>query len=199
MINRYLFNRFDDADPPRPSTAPSSDRLQNRPSTGVVSSPRAALDMFSPTKTTAASSKKDNWLGFADESSDEEETPIRPAQKPASVVTTLVKTTPIIPNQETTRSAVEIKKKSLLESFLDDDRQMGLSEKITVPAKAPTNKTSLDTLFDSRTTQNKRPSTAGPSTGLSFLDNPEIKSPLKPTFDTKTDHSIDLSLSLVYF
>jgi hypothetical protein len=82
----------------RPSTAPSpSDTLQNRSNTGVVSSMRTGLepnkftDMFPPTKTTTESNKSDNWLGYKDESSEEDEPPLRSIQKIEPVVTTLVK------------------------------------------------------------------------------------------------------------
>ncbi|CAF3244284.1 unnamed protein product [Rotaria sp. Silwood2] len=190
--------RFEDPDPIRPSTAPStSDKLQNRPNTSVLSSLRTGLepnkssDIFSSTKTTTGSSKSNDWLGLKDETSDEDEFPTNITQKVEPSINTLAKKAPILPVQETASTVVEPPKKSLLDDLLEDDRR-ALTEKTPITPKVQTNKTTQDFRLDERTTSNKRSTTVGISKTPSFTDNQEVKSSIKTLFDTKTDYTNDI-------
>jgi hypothetical protein len=180
----------------RPSTAPSpSDTLQNRSNTGVVSSMRTGLepnkftDMFPPTKTTTESNKSDNWLGYKDESSEEDEPPLRGIQKIEPAVTTLVKKTPIVSVQETLPTVSEPPKKSVLDDLLEDDRRV-LTEKTALTPTVVSNTTKQDFWLDERTSSTKRPATTGLPKPSLFTDTQQIKSSTKPLFHTKNDFGI---------
>ncbi|CAF5210857.1 unnamed protein product, partial [Rotaria magnacalcarata] len=121
--------RFEDPNPIRPSTAPPvADKMQNQSNTSVLSSLRTGLepnkstDMFSSTKTTTGTNKANNWLGFNNGSSDDDEYPTHTTKKSEPAVTTLVKRTAALSLHEAPPKVAEPSKKSVLDGLLEDDR-----------------------------------------------------------------------------
>ncbi|CAF0997189.1 unnamed protein product [Rotaria sordida] len=168
--------RFEDSDPIRPSTAPSSsDKLQNRPNTNVLSFLRTGLEP----------NKSDNWLGLKGETSDEDEFL---TQKVEPAISTLAKKAPLLPFQKTSSTVDEPAKK--LASFLEDEKR-ALKEPTTIPPKFPTKTITQGFRLDERTISNQRPATPGISKTFSFTDDQDVKSPFKTLFDTKTDYTDD--------
>jgi hypothetical protein len=150
--------------------------------------PNNFSDIFPTSKASTESSKSNNWLDLKDESSDEDQSPLRPIQKIEPVVTTLAKKLPIAPIKETPSTVPEPPKKSVFD-LLEDDRR-ALTEKSALTPTVLSNNASQDFGFDDRITANKRPATAGPPKTSLFTDNQQIKSTTKPLFDTKTDYGI---------
>ncbi|CAF2065790.1 unnamed protein product [Rotaria magnacalcarata] len=185
--------RFEDPNPIRPSTAPPvADKMQNQSNTSVLSSLRTGLepnkstDMFSSTKTTTGTNKANNWLGFNNGSSDDDEYPTHTTKKSEPAVTTLVKRTAALSLHEAPPKVAEPSKKSVLDGLLEDDRRAAFSEKITPPIKVPAPKITPDFLFDDRTSSNVRSAAAGISKPQLFTDSQELKPSTQSSYDQKT-------------
>ncbi|UJR31447.1 hypothetical protein I4U23_018940 [Adineta vaga] len=183
--------RFDENDSTRPTTAPpSSDLLQHRSGTGTIATMRTGLEpnksfsMSSPNKPTATteSNNSNDWLGLKDESSDEDEFPIRPPQKTEPVTTTLAKKTPLLSVPEPPP------KKSVLDDLLNDDRR-ALTEKTPVVPTVTSKITSQNLWFDDEKISDKRSSTANTQKTLLFQDTQQNKPSTKTPLDSKTDFS----------
>jgi hypothetical protein len=127
-------------------------------------------------------------MGLKDESSDEDQFPLRPTPKIESVVTTLAKKVPLAPTKEIHPVVAEPPKKSVFD-LLEDDRR-ALSEKSALPPPVMSNNSSQDFNFGDQTASNKRPATAGQTKTSLFTDNQESRSMTKPLFETKTDFGI---------
>lgn len=158
---------FDQNEPLRPSTAPSStDSIDNRPKTNLLSSLRTSLepnetfDMFSSIKP-----NKNEVV----ESSDDEFAIQRP-QKSGATISNLVGRSPLSPVQEPPAKKAG-PPTSFTNDFLQADREEGLRERIAPP---PSNKTgnlwSDNSIFSSGTMKTIDHSSSMKSTGKSMFD-----------------------------
>lgn len=196
--------RFGDSETARPSTAPSTaEKTQNRPNTSLLSSLRTGLEPNKSSETlfgskaTTGSNKDDDWLGLKDNSDDDDDIPTRQKPKADTTISKLASKTPIRPAQEPPAAVQEPPKKSVLDSLLDDDRR-ALSEKTPISPKAPASKATPEFLFDDRSTQNKRPSTAETPRSIFFTDTTETKASTKTSIDLKTDFGISFFYSIFH-
>lgn len=180
---------FDDHELIRPSTAPS----QNQAKPSVLSSLRTALDPI-PTSPGKKNTNDSDWLGLRNESTEDDEDyepiPPKPAPKIEPVVTTVAKKPPITStvSQPTPAPVVETKKKSLLDSLFEQDKEE-LNKNTPIIVATPTapviKPSSSSWLDDIPSATPKRPSTAG-AIRTSDTTSP-TRNPVKSLSDTKTD------------